>query len=583
MRLLLWLCLALVSVTLTFSAWSQQRTASAKLALVIANADYKTIGSALPASTLTDAGDLAKELRRSGFEVELKTNLGRQDMQSAIDAFTNKISPDNSVLFYFSGFGAQVERKSYLYPVNADSYNEDDVRRKDGISLDKVLTDFHRKGAKVKILILDVARKSPFDRRFRASVEGLAAVNAPENTLALYSSVPGKTMDRSSTNGVFVSELIKEIIASNAAGASNRTAEDLFNQLKIGVYRASSREQIPWVSSSLVEEFYFGTQNVPQRPRQDHPIIVETKTKPRENVPLSYQSEIDLGEGEHFRECAGCPEMVVVPSGDYMMGAPDDEPDRTGNEAPRHRVKIPQRFAVGKVMVTRDEFEKFIKDTDYDPGDKCWTREADGDKERTGRSFRNPGFDQDGTHPVVCVNWDDANAYVAWLSRKTGKLYRLLSESEWEYVARAGTTTPFWWGSSISTNDANYNGNSTYYGGDGGKGENRGKTVPADMFKANPWGLYQVAGNAFEWVEDCWNDSYEHGEPSNDGIRMAENWAGRTDAEVHAGGCSRHVRRGGAWSNSAKFLRSAFREWKQRDYRASNTGLRVARTLDQSP
>jgi formylglycine-generating enzyme required for sulfatase activity len=584
MRLLLWLCLALLSATLTFSAWSQQRTASARLALVIANADYaNAIGSALPASTLADADALATELRHSGFEVELKKNLGSQEMRSAIDAFTNKISPDMSVLFYFSGFGAQVDRRSYLFPVNANPYKEEDVR-KAGINVDSVLTEFHNKGAKVKILVLDAARRSPFERRFRPSAAGLAAVNAPENSLALYSSVPGKVIDRSNTNGVFVGELIKEIRrASNAASASNKTAEDVFNQLKIGVYDATGGEQIPWVSSSLVEEFYFSTQNVAPRPVQDHTTsVTKTKTKPTENVPLSYQSELDLVEGDHFRECAGCPEMVVVPSGNYMMGAPNDELDRTENEVPRHRVTIPQRFAVGTLVVTRDEFEKFVKETEYDPGDKCWTLEDNKAEDKTGRSFRNPGFDQDGTHPAVCVNWDDAKAYVAWLSNKTGKLYRLPSESEWEYVARAGTTTPFWWGSSISTSDANYNGNTTY-GSDGSKGKYLKRTVPAETFKANPWGLYQVSGNAFEWVEDCWNDSYAHDEPSNDGVRMAENWAGRTESELHAGGCSRHVRRGGAWNNSAKFLRSAFREWKPPNYRASNMGLRVARTLNQSP
>src|SRR5262249_31651998 len=145
-----------------------------------------------------------------------------------------------------------------------------------------------------------------------------------------------------------------------------------------------------------------------------------------------------------------------------------------------------------------------------------------------------------------------------WLSKKTGKLYRLLSESEWEYIARAGTKTPFWWGSSISTNDANYDGNSNF-GSDGSKGEFRQKTVPADMFKPKPLGLYQVGGNVFEWVEDCWNDTYQYA-PSDGGVRMAGNWAGRSDTDVSAGGCSRRVRRGGAWNVGAQMLRSAYRE-----------------------
>jgi formylglycine-generating enzyme required for sulfatase activity len=150
---------------------------------------------------------------------------------------------------------------------------------------------------------------------------------------------------------------------------------------------------------------------------------------------------------------------------------------------------------------------------------------------------------------------DDAKAYVDWLSKKTGKLYRLLSESEWEYVARAGTRAPFWWGTSISPDVANYDGR-TIYGG-GSTGEYRERTVPADMFNPNPWGLYQVHGNAMEWVEDCWNETYQDG-PSDDWMRIA-------------GRCDVHVRRGGAWNVPAKMLRAAYRDNRKSTNRASNT------------
>ncbi len=581
MRLLPWLCLLLLSVILTSFAWSQQR--AGRLALVIGNADYPNVATPL-VTTIPDARALAEELRRSGFEVELKMNLGKSDMQSTIDAFYGKIRPGMSVLFYFSGFGIQVDRQNYLLPVNADPWNAATIK-KDGISVDAVISEIHRKGAKVKILILDAARRNPFENRFRDRPEGLASVNAPENTLTMFSAVPGKlTADRSGTNSVFVGELIKEIRVSNVPGAPSVTAEDVFNHLKVGIYRASNNEQIPWVASSLVEEFYFGTHTPGPRPLSPPP---EQRPPPsgveiKDNVPLSYQNEIALTEKDQFRECAGCPEMVVVPEGEYMMGSREDEADRENKEGPQHRVRISHRFAVGKLKVTRDEFEKFVNETGYSTGDRCFTLEDNKPEERAGRSFRNPGFDQDGKHPVVCINWDDAKAYVAWLSKKTGKLYRLLSELEWEYVARAGTKTPFWWGSSISTDQANYDGNSTYgtSGSSTGRGQYRQKTVPADMFKANPWGLYQVHGNAFEWVEDCWNETYQYA-PSDDGIRMAGNWPGRTDSDVRAGGCSRRVRRGGAWNFGAKMLRSAYRDSRPALTRASNLGMRVARTLGQ--
>ena len=144
--------------------------------------------------------------------------------------------------------------------------------------------------------------------------------------------------------------------------------------------------------------------------------------------------------------------------------------------------------------MTFDEWDACVADggcNGYQPSDEGWGR---------------------GRRPVINVSWDDAKAYVAWLSNKTGKTYRLLSEAEREYVTRAGTTTPFWWGSSISTSQANYDGTNTY--GSGVKGEFRHETLPVDSFQPNPWGLYQVHGNVWEWVEDCYHESYA-GAPSD--------------------------------------------------------------------
>ena len=173
-------------------------------------------------------------------------------MQRAIDAFTGKIRTGTAALFYFSGYGLQVGRQTYLIPVNAQVWTEAEVRR-DGISIDAVLAEMHRKGAKVKIIILDAARRNPFERRFRSSAAGLAALDSVDGTLALYSAAPGRVIaDGTGTNSLFVSELIKELRVPNL------TAEQVFNRTRIGVSRASNNEQVPWVSSSLVEEFYFG-------------------------------------------------------------------------------------------------------------------------------------------------------------------------------------------------------------------------------------------------------------------------------------------------------------------------------------
>jgi formylglycine-generating enzyme required for sulfatase activity len=266
--------------------------------------------------------------------------------------------------------------------------------------------------------------------------------------------------------------------------------------------------------------------------------------------------------------------MVVVPAGSFIMGSPASEPEREaelgrkdafkGTEGPLHKVTFGKPFAVAKSPVTVNEFAMFIAAASYAVGDTCFTLENDQGAERSLRSFRNPGFEQAGDHPASCVTWDDAQAFVAWMTRATGKSYRLLSEAEREYVTRAGSKTPFWWGSSISTDQANYNGNHSYAGG--ARGQYRRTTMPAASFKANPWGLYNVHGNVWEWTEDCWHPTYV-GAP-NDGSP----WV--------AGDCAGRVLRGGSWINHPGFLRAAARTHYPPDVRYSGAGFRVARTLD---
>jgi hypothetical protein len=166
---------------------------------------------------------------------------------------------------------------------------------------------------------------------------------------------------------------------------------------------------------------------------------------------------------------------------------------------------------------------------------------------------------------VINVNWNDAKAYAAWLSQKTGKSYRLLSEAEREYVACAGTTTPFWWGPSITPKQANYDGSVEPYKGGGSKGEYRQRTVPVDSFEANPWGLYQVHGNVWEWTEDCWNDS-NAGNPGDGSARTS-------------GDCRHRTRRGGSWLSYPRDLRTSARGWSNIGFRAVTGGFRLARTL----
>ncbi len=268
--------------------------------------------------------------------------------------------------------------------------------------------------------------------------------------------------------------------------------------------------------------------------------------------------------GEVFQDIPGGPEMVVVPADSFMMGSPRGEKGRSNDEGPRHKVTIPNAFAVGRHAVTRGQFAAFVKATAHQAeGAYVWT-EKDW-KHDPKASWRGPGFGQDDSHPVVCMNWDDAKAYAAWLADKTGKPYRLLSEAEWEYAARAGTAEPFWWGTSITPEQANYDSNYVYEGG-GSKGEYRKGTVPVGSFAPNPWGLYNVHGNVWEWCEDIWHDTYK-GAPSDGSA-----WLGR-------GNASRRVVRGGSWSSIPRNLRSACRLRITTDIRSKDIGFRLGRTL----
>jgi len=249
-----------------------------------------------------------------------------------------------------------------------------------------------------------------------------------------------------------------------------------------------------------------------------------------------------------------CPEMVVLPAGTFMMGSTDEErktaaaagasEEWLATETPRHRVTIGARFAVGRYPVTFEEYDRFVEKTGSDkPDDQGWGR---------------------GRRPVINVSWEDAKAYVEWLSKETGETYRLLSEAEWEYACRAGTETAFSFGDTIDTDRANYVGNYVY--GSGKKGVYRKQTVPVDSFPANAWDLYDMHGNVWEWVEDVWHDDYESA--PDDGSAWTE-----------GGDNGRRVVRGGSWSDLPWVARSAYRSRFDIDVRDSIDGFRVARTF----
>ena len=247
--------------------------------------------------------------------------------------------------------------------------------------------------------------------------------------------------------------------------------------------------------------------------------------------------------GESFRDCDDCPEMAVLPAGTFTMGSPLGEPGRQREEGPPLEVAIARPFAVSKLEITFDQWETCVLEggcNGYRPKDAGWGR---------------------GHRPVTYVSYEDAIAYVAWLRAKTGEPYRLLTEAEWEYAARAGTVTAFVSGQAITTAEANFDGTGQ---GRSGTDAYRGKTVEVGSFPPNPFGLHDLHGNLAEWTQDCWNPGHQ-GAPR--------------DGSARGGDCTRHVVKGGAWYFEMSYARTAARMSYPADKRLNIVGFRIARDM----
>lgn len=326
--------------------------------------------------------------------------------------------------------------------------------------------------------------------------------------------------------------------------------------------------------------------------------------------PPETRADSQLAPGQVFRDCTNCPEMIVIPAGHFLMGSPRDEKGHIQDEEPQHEVTISKPFAAGRFEVTIQEYRLFFEETLGKVGRSCWTRYADGEGNSgqspslgwddpglswVSNSGRNTGgkdnhqhdlqvhqYRQSDREPVICVSWNDAKAYVAWLSEKTGKHYRLLTEAEWEYAARAGTTgeypweggidrlcqqangldeswfQPSWWDSRITVTRPRCNDGFPF-------------TAPVGSFPQNAFGLFDMIGNVGEWLEDCYRTSAVYG-PSYLGVPP--------DGSANISSCMRGIRsvRGGDWNSDAYGLRAAARTAGGQEERLYH-GFRVARDL----
>jgi formylglycine-generating enzyme required for sulfatase activity len=520
--------------------------AQKRIALVVGNTSYVHVPRL--ANPGNDARLMAETLAGLGFALVgggAQLDLDKAGLDRAVKAFGQQLQGAEVGLFYYAGHGVQVRGANYLVPIGANPTREADVDF-ELLDANVVLRQMEGAGTRLNLMILDACRNNPFGGRgLRSADAGLAQMRAPEGTLISFATQPGNVAHDGRDGNSPYSKALAQTIRKPGLDIF-RT----FNEVGLAVSSATGGAQQPWVSLSPIKgEFYFAglppsaappSVASPAAPKPAAGLFPEVQGAP---APLTAERERALKPKDTFKECGECPEMVVVPAGSFTMGSPASEANRNDNEGPQHTVTIPKALAVAKFEVTFEQWEACMVDRG------CYRREVPVDARYDGPR-----------RPKVDLTWEDARRYVAWLSKKTGKTYRLLSEAEWEYAARAGTTTPYVTGARIARDQANFDG---YISSN--KSENQKKTTPVGSFAANPFGLHDMHGNVSEWVEDCWNDDYSHA-PSD---RSA--WT--------AGDCDYRIVRGGSWYNEAKSVRSAVRHKGRVDYRDQFIGFRVARTL----
>jgi len=592
-------------------------TYAAKIALVIGNSAYNKNYSVLKLSRLSnpvnDAIDIAAELRNLGFEVILKTNIGKKAMKVAVRDFSRRLRKRGTVgLFFFSGHGIQHNNLNYLIPLKADiqtSIDVDDEAFKANYVL-RHMKKYNSNG--VNIIILDACRNSipedVFQKResmgFDGINQGLTSMNAPTGGLIAYATAPNKVSWGGlpgERNSVYTKHLLKALREQ-----ANASIVNLFMQVRRNVMAETKTEtvqQVPWELSSLTKQFCFGQCGISSKPNVS--ILLRTcashlqanrLTTGSSNAFSCYQKVLSRDETnqqalnglttiesryaswarsafnrgdkkrakiyldrlamvnpdsptlhdfdftpkppepatgvfqDRLKDGSRGPKMVWIPKGSFQMGS-----NEYSREKPVHRVSI-DRFAMGQTEVTFAEYDKYAQATGKSkPSDKGWGR---------------------GNRPVINVSWHDAVAYAKWLSQETGYIYRLPTEAEWEYAARAGTDTKYWWGDKIGTNNAN-----CY--GCGSKWDDK-QTAPVRSFAANPYGIYDTVGNVWEWCADIYSSSYYKHSPSSNPKGPSSSGGSR-------------VVRGGSWLSDARFARAAYRRHGDPGYSDGLRGFRCAR------
>jgi formylglycine-generating enzyme required for sulfatase activity len=586
-RFLAGLALTILIGSAAHEAAAQVRAPRA--ALVIGNGAYS---QAPIENAVEGARSVANVLVQGGFKVLYLENAWRGDIQQALATFGQILEGGAQGIVFYSGHAIQYEGRNYLVALNSNIGGPDDVRR-EAIEIGSFVEPLLAARTSASAVILDASYANPWQTVLPGGLHGLTAPEPMKSVSVVFSTAPGKVVSGvPQAAGAFSTQLVQamktpglgfnEVISRtrSAVAFSNGKEQTVWQSqaaigdlvvipsTTVGAKPADSAEQVIWdriKNSSTVADYqsYLGAYPngqfaqaaraklaqlqpapPPQTPPARDPGSQQTQTAavrpgtpspPATAAPapptLAAPAPPQAATGLPLRDCANCPELVLIPAGTMTMGSKDGFPF----EAPVHEVTIAKPFYMGRREVTFDEWDACQAEggCQHRPGDRGQGR---------------------GLRPVSDIDWNDAKAYVAWLSKKTGKVYRLPTEAEWEYAARAGTKTAYYWGNAVDNNQANCTKCSP---------APHNNTVATGTFPPNAFGLVDMAGNAAEWVEDCWSDNYSTAPKDGSAFNKPD--------------CRERVLRGGAFNNDQRFVRTAARFKYDFDVRYYANGFRIVR------
>jgi len=550
----------LISFLLLGTSFAQQK--ETRVALVIGNSAYKTSPLRNP---VNDSRDMAAKLRALGFTVVERNNLVVKQIGSTLREFRSKLVPGSVALVFYAGHGLQIKGENYFPTVDAEISGEEDVPNQ-SLSMRQIMDVLGDAKTRLNLVFLDACRNNPYSRSFRSASDGLSRVTAPTGTLISFATRPGSiAADGDGRNGLYTGALLQ------AMDNKGQAIEQVLKRVVTSVKAGSRNQQEPWMEGSIEGEFCFGdcmTTTVAQVGVSDDRALWDSVKDSRDvNDLKAYLNKFPRGlfaevAGNRlksmeqsvapqvvatapnqpvnrpvpvlpratYKDCDDCPEMVVIQAGTFLMGSSiaDVFARPPADEQPQHSVSI-RSFSLGKFEVTQEQWWAVMGTLPS--------------------NFKLQGRNL----PVEQVSWNDVQEFVQKLSKKTGQIYRLPTEAEWEYAARAGTQTSF----SFGNNDYQLSEHAWF------KSNSVNQTRPVGEKLPNSFGIHDMHGNVWDWTQDCWNGSYVNA--PTDGSA----WI--------SGDCYRRVLRGGSWINFSLHLRSESRGDGYTGYRDRNIGLRVAR------